>query len=257
MKRRNETKVSETKSKSSKVETNKPKKPLTKDELLVKFKALEEKHNKLLEENVKHVETISILQNKVNFLDRSVKNAEIFTQTDYIAEQVKHSEDGYTPFLCGFCEEVFHTKGDIMKHKKEKHTAEVDICWKFATMKCIYGNEKCWFIHDEVKQATEFNCKLCEKSFVNLHELMKHKKIIHMRKVQVCKNINNGRCMYGKQNCWFKHEETETEINESIAQHNDKDEKVNNEDIQRMLKMMETLTERIVTMEMTNNMKSK
>ena len=31
----------------------------------------------------------------------------------------------------------------------------------------------------------------------------------------------------------------------------------NHEDIQRILKMMETLTERIVNIEMTNNMKSK
>ena len=38
---------------------------------------------------------------------------------------------------------------------------------------------------------------------------------------------------------------------------NDKEEKVNHEDIQRMLKMMETLTERIVNIEMTNNMRSK
>ena len=155
MKRRNENKLSETTSKSSKVEPTKHKKPLTKDELIIKFKALEAKHNKLIEENVKHVETIAILQNKVNFLDRSVKKSEICTQTDYIEEQVKHSKDGYTPFLCGFCEKAFHTKGDVMKHKKEEHTAEVDICWKFAAMKCPYGNEKCWFIHDEVKETAE------------------------------------------------------------------------------------------------------
>ena len=70
MKRKFESKILEPATKTSKVEVWKKKKNVTKAstkaEVLLEYKALEMEYKKLAEENVKHIETISILQNKVN-----------------------------------------------------------------------------------------------------------------------------------------------------------------------------------------------
>ena len=70
LKRKIESKMSETVKKSSKVEGSEvKKKPLTKAELMVKFKALEEGYEKLAKENVKHLETITRLERKFELKD--------------------------------------------------------------------------------------------------------------------------------------------------------------------------------------------
>ena len=81
---------------------------------------------------------------------------------------------------------------------------------------------------------------------------MQHRKRFHEQIVQECKNYTKGSCIYGKQNCWFRHKDNEStkEINETINKHNEDKTKENNEVIERMMKMMETLTDRIVQMEM-------
>ena len=64
LKRKIESTISETVKTSSKVEGSVvKKKPLTKAEFMVKFKALEEGNEKLAKENVKHLETITKLEN--------------------------------------------------------------------------------------------------------------------------------------------------------------------------------------------------
>ena len=65
-----------------------------------------------------------------------------------------------------------------MKHKKDNHKEVVTFCWKFEAGNCLFGNQKCWFIHNEVKESTDYTCKLCDNTFPNLPELMKHKKSI-------------------------------------------------------------------------------
>ena len=125
----------------------------------------------------------------------------------------------------------------------------MQVCWKFGIGQCPFGDNKCWFIHEEKTESTEYTCKLCGKAFLNLPDLMKHKKANHIQTVQVCKN---GMCIYGK-NCWFKHEGSERIEKGPLHENNEDVINVNNEDIQRIMKMMETLTKRIVNMEATNN----
>ena len=77
---------------------------------------------------------------------------------------------------------------------------------------------------------------------------MQHKKIDHKQRVKNCKNESNGSCIYGKNKCWFKHKETE-EINGTEKDHDKIEHNENREVIQSIVKMMETLTERIVNIE--------
>ena len=80
---------------------------------------------------------------------------------------------------------------------------------------------------------------------------MKHKKEYHIQTVQVSKNRI---CIYGKQKCWYKHKESETETIEPILENNDDDTNINNDVIQRIMKIMETLTERMIKIEVTKNL---
>ena len=135
-----------------------------------------------------------------------------------------------------------------MKHNKDNHKEVVTFCWKFEAGNCLFGNQKCWFIHNEVKESTDYTCKLCDNTFPNLPELMKHKKEYHIQTVQVCKNRI---CIYGREKCWYKHKESEKEMIEPIEEEfkNNKNE----ETTERIFKMMDNFKLKITEIE--NQMK--
>ena len=51
---------------------------------------------------------------------------------------------------CKFCGDKFTNKNELHKHKKHKHAILVPECKD--SEKCKYGNDFCWFIHE---QSTE------------------------------------------------------------------------------------------------------
>ena len=53
----------------------------------------------------------------------------------------------------------------------------------------------------------------------------------------MCRNGENGKCIYGIQNCWFKHDDIEMDFSSGNST------KENNEVIERKMKLMETLTD--------------
>ena len=168
------------------------------------------------------------------------------------SEHISYSEDSPDSIVCSFCDQIFERKGELMRHKKNEHEENVKTCWKFTAGNCTFEDDKCWFMHNREIKSTEYKCQLCEKVFATLPDFMQHRKRFHEQIVQECKNETKGSCIYGKRNCWFRHKENEStkEINETINKHNEDDSKENNEVIERMMKMMETLTKRIVQMEM-------
>ena len=64
-----------------------------------------------------------------------------------------------------------------------------------------------------------------------------HRKQHHKQSIPSCKNFKNGSCIYGKDICWFLHENMDT--GEEIE--------TNHENIiQKMMQMMEKMTERML-----------
>ena len=62
-------------------------------------------------------------------------------------------KDSEPTFKCNFCDSRFLTKLKLMNHKKLIHIDSVSKCSKDN---CIYGAEKCWFVHAEnIEQAFE------------------------------------------------------------------------------------------------------
>ena len=127
-----------------------------------------------------------------------------------------------------------------MKHKKDKHFDRVALCWKFTSGHCSYGDTDCCFKHvqcEESQEITNLICNLGDNKFLCLSDVQKHRKQQHTIKVLKCKNEKDGNCKFGKKFCRFIHEKHENVLE------NDNNEEVQNGTIQKVLGMLETMTE--------------
>ena len=51
------------------------------------------------------------------------------------------------------CDETFTSRSELMYHNKRKHTKQVPLCNKNINRTCWFGNNNCWFIHEEVNES--------------------------------------------------------------------------------------------------------
>ena len=75
---------------------------------------------------------------------------------------------------------------------------------------------------------------------------MKHRKLKHVHTVKPCSHAFKGDCKFGNEKCWFVHNDSE------ILDKKDKGDeavKYNKEAFDKLFKMMEKMTERILHME--------
>ena len=92
---------------------------------------------------------------------------------------------------CNFCEKPFHTKRDLMKHRKKEHSEKVSPCWKHSQGICEYGEPLCWFIHMDSSSSTKIKCNDCDETF-SIQPLYRiHKKQHHQKSVPLCNNTAN------------------------------------------------------------------
>ena len=97
-----------------------------------------------------------------------------------------------------------------MSHKKKNHVQNVSTCWHFSKGSCIFGDENCWFIHnDQSKESNETEknsmiCNICDKILKTKNEYMVHRKKEHEENIRTCHFYKNGTCPY-KESCWFSH----------------------------------------------------
>ena len=125
-----------------------------------------------------------------------------------------------------------------MIHKKKEHGENENDCWDFLAGKCELGDGLCWFKHDENINTSKNEYKICGKNFENLNNFMIHKKDEHTTTVQQC---TNKKCFYGDKKCWFRHD-MQTDNEKNIHEQNQ-------EITEKILKMIETFTVRIVELE--------
>ena len=73
---------------------------------------------------------------------------------------------------------------------------------------------------------------------------MKHRKEVHPNLTPQCKNQIKGKCQYGNEKCWFRHSNNEKD------HHQEYDKNVGDKnDILRILKIMEEMSQRIIKLE--------
>ena len=85
------------------------------------------------------------------------------------------------------------------KYYKKKHTKGVSVCWNFVAGSCEYEDSFCWFAHERNKgNMMQFHskCNICDLTFNNRAEYLKHRKKFHIDIVPECKNKMEGACQY-------------------------------------------------------------
>lgn len=215
-----------------------------------KNKVLDEKNKALEKENETHREAIYLLEETVKILEKQSNvekdtkiiqtdtakqkgaNVEVFLcgDCDYIADCIHdfndhtHSPDSgeviedpeNSLFSCHFCNEMFETLSEVMKHNKVIHTSSVQHCKQYLENVCFFG-DSCWFLHSEEFKRSEpsFRCNFCKVRFRTQKDLREHMKQFHFQVVSECKSGNE--CKFGPKKCWFIHQE-----NIEIEYHNAK-----------------------------------
>ena len=214
LKRKNGTKLPEIGSKASKLEVkcDIKKKPLTKAEVMVEFKALKEKHESLIKENNGNLEVIDKLKEELLLLKDHQNEKEIIS---------KETQTNCNMFLkCNECN--FETPSDSVLdwHLSKIHGWSTDQITEFLDntedprncRKCEYEAEDkydldahTWTEHDDEEAEESIVCTFCDKRFTSLEQLMKHKKKKHTDKVSSCWKFVDGNCSFGDEKCWFNH----------------------------------------------------
>ena len=84
------------------------------------------------------------------------------------------------------------------------------MCWHFTNGFCPFGDETCWFRHEnESKEINgldqkQIKCNVCGDMLNSKASFMKHRKGEHEESLQPCKLYKKGNCTYNE-NCWFSH----------------------------------------------------
>ena len=148
--------VKENQKKSAKIETQ--------EQLVVEFKELKIKYDKLLVQNKSNVETIASLKQQVLHLETGAKKAQTTdsaSQTSLECECCRYpAKDLYDlgehvyqchgpddqeekePIVCYICGWKQESKADLMKHRREKHEQHVGPCQYFHKGCCNIINHR-------------------------------------------------------------------------------------------------------------------
>ena len=239
------------------------------------FELLKEKYEALTIENDRNVEKIHFLEDKIKDLEvkKSKKNnsktktsqtsmsdkamypCKICIYTATCEEEIKlhlEEEHGYTGFYaddsipCKHCDKLLDSEYELKTHIKKCHPGTLGTCNFYLRGNCMYDENVCWYSHtikesDKNVRQQDFDCKFCEKVFERKSDFMRHRKIEHPEKIAICTNQRDSWCIFGSENCWYRHDNHIT---------NEKIENIENSElIQRIFNMMEEFTERITNVE--------
>ena len=58
-------------------------------------------------------------------------------------------------FKCRSCEDIFDIRAELKKHQKVKHVGEVPNCKNYENKDCKFGNENCWYKHDNENETND------------------------------------------------------------------------------------------------------
>ena len=254
-----------------------------KDTILSQLKALQEKHDALLNENKNNLELIDELKQKVatlekaKFTEKSSKTEDCQTVSDLdcdieipckdcvynasceeelrwhmTSEHNWGEPDCESQYSCRICGRKFTTKGELMSHRKEIHTTTIKICRYFVQGKCAFNDDVCWYSHNKIEQnkasefpqtLKEFTCSFCDNKFKRKTEFMEHRKSMHADHISECRDNKNGWCRFSDEDCWYNHRET------SFYKDFENATNKNPEMIEKLFNMMEKYAERIEALE--------
>ena len=108
-------------------------------------------------------------------------------------------------FKCRFCDIVFTSENDKVKHRKVNHKT-FRPCINFLSNTCEYDSE-CHFLHFKFHDG-EHVCFQCGETFKGKFNLMNHIKTIHGD--TPCKKFAKNQCKFEDDTCLYKHVKDDT-----------------------------------------------
>ena len=128
-----------------------------------------------------------------------------------------HKEDKrklYKDFKqCYTCKKKFDGYWNLMTHRKSEHPSNKK-CRNFPG-NCIRGNT-CWWLHVEEMEVDpqpevdnikkKFECKMCDETFYEESNFVKHRKSKHIGSIEVCEKFLKKQCERDEVECWFLHQ---------------------------------------------------
>ena len=170
-----------TKRKLEKVEQKagiKTKVPLKAD-LILQLKELEERYKKLEATNLKHLEKIDFLQERIKTFEKEQQTLTNYTQTESALELKCSNCNFEASSESEFCMHMGNTHG--LSNDKSSDDLDSSAGIRYCR-RCEYKAEDkydlvghIWTEHEDDKDG-KINCKLCDEKFANVANLMKHKK---------------------------------------------------------------------------------
>ena len=138
---------------------------------------------------------------------------------------LKHTRREYrneSLISCNNCGEQFHSKSDLMHHRKTKHFNTIALCRNNLVGKCMYADQMCWWNHAERREISgTVECFNCGRGFENKSSLMSHRKTEHENTVKICSQFQSGNCVFRNETCWFLHT---IKTDETVTVEDDDDE---------------------------------
>ena len=170
-------------------------------------------------ENLKKENEVLMNENKKN-IEKICMLEETIKQMEKKLNSVEIEQNSVANMRCNECEYPAEDIYDLGEH-----------------MYMCYGSNE-----------ESISCNYCDDKFKAKAEIMKHKKGKHNEKVHICRYFSAGNCIFGSEKCWYKHDKLENDSNEKVT--------VENQELwDKLLSMMEQMTERITLMENQNKEK--
>ena len=137
---------------------------------------------------IHHCKRVKFCGFECNFCDKNIdeitKEKQIESM-DVEESNAKSDTDSDGIFKCDSCDMSFHTKQDLMIHRKKEHIEKVPTCWNYIEGNCLWENS-CWFNHTDNSSTLE-KCNICGQKFKTIKDLKLHKKNQHPINVPLCR----------------------------------------------------------------------
>ena len=152
---------------------------------------------------------------------------------------------------CHSCGEMFNSKAELMIHRKLQHSDIIKVCNWYKNGTCVYTDDTCWYSHEYDRNVNQ-TCRFCEQTFESKNQLMVHRKSIHVNIVAKCRNFQLGDCNFSNEECWYKHDEPESQ---NLVFHKSQQEKPPSEATLKMMNLMEVMMVKMTELEKKIEMK--
>ena len=96
-----------------------------------------------------HIKTVAFCKNKDDCLFSD-------TKCWWIHDDQQNSKSREEEFKCYICGDTFLQKGEMMLHKKSKHSEATRFCNLFLDAKCPFKEVSCWFKHEDETLKVSF-----------------------------------------------------------------------------------------------------